>query len=248
MNLPSIPLGASALPPRFADFDAADGELQAVRSAVDGHALPVWHWPGRNPGRGSMVLLPEIFGVDAFMRGQAQRWAAAGHAVFAPALFDRCDAGFVAAHDAAGIARGIDFMRRTPDAQALSDIEACVAHAAASVPGPVHLIGYCYGGRLAWSAAASIAGIRSAVVFYGNVLPQVQRQPRCPVMLHFGLLDDQMPAAEIGQALRTNAPMVLLHLYPQVGHGFVNPATPAFSPADAEVAWHRTTSFLDAVG
>jgi carboxymethylenebutenolidase len=218
--------------------------MLSLRSAHDGHLLPVSHVPARQPRRGAVVLLQEIFGVDAFIRGQARHWASAGYEVLAPALFDRCAPGFEAAHDPAGIERGFACVRSTPDAQALDDVRACVAYAAAH--GPVHVLGFCYGGRLAWRAAAQGWGIHSAVVFYGNVLAHVADRPKCPVMLHFGELDAHLPVAQIARELPQTSPMALLHLYPESGHGFVNEASTA-DRAAAALALRRSTSFLDAV-
>jgi carboxymethylenebutenolidase len=190
------------------------------------------------------VILHEIFGVDGFIRQQAHHWAARGYTVLAPALFDRCSAGLEAAHDSQGIAQGLSWLAATPDAQALSDIDACIAHARSD--GPVHLLGFCYGGRLAWTAAAHLPGVQSAVVFYGNVLVGAGEDPRCPVMLHFGALDAHLPVNRIMAELPHRAPMGIAHLYPHAGHGFVNPKSIDHRPDDAATALRRCGSFFDA--
>lgn len=168
--------------------------------------------------RGGLVLLHEIFGLDETMLRDAGRWSQAGYEVLAPSLFDRCERGFSSAHDGPGIERGMACLKKTPDDQALGDISTCVE---ALLPrGPVFVLGYCYGGRLAWAAAARLQGISAAVTYYGNVLAQVDVQPRCPVMMHFGGKDPHLPVAEIAMAMRQRHPYVQFKLYPHAGHGF----------------------------
>lgn len=193
--------------------------------------------------RGGLVLLHEIFGVDSNMSRDAQRWASEGFEVLVPSLFDRCEPDFTAPHDEGGIKRGFDCLRRTPDAQALGDIRACSERLAAD--GTVFVLGYCYGGRLAWLSANAIPGLAAAVTYYGNVLPHIELEPRCPVMLHFGAKDEQLPVADITAAMARRHEGTPVHVYASSGHGFNNDGAAGSDPGDAILARVRTQAFFE---
>ena len=195
--------------------------------------------------RGAIILLQEIFGIDANMAADAGRWAEAGFDVIAPSLFDRVEPNFTAHHSPEGIAKGFAAMQSTPDQQAIGDIAACVLWAEERGVGPIFIVGYCLGGRLAWRAAAALKGIAGAAVYYGDVLRHIDETPACPVICHFGGRDMHLPVAEIAAAMPVRHPAIPVHVYTGSGHGFNNAGAPDADPRDAEAARTLTRAFFE---
>lgn len=219
-----------------------DGET--LRSLHDGFDLGILHLQPRGTRLGGVVILQEIFGLDDFVRADAERYSAAGFEVIAPSLFDRASPGFAAAHDAEGIAEGLRLMQQTNDDAAMGDIAACVA--VLGRRGPVYQVGYCYGGRLAWQASALVDGINAASCYYGQIAAVAALTPRCPVICHFGRKDGHIDAEAARAAIGAEHPEVAVHIYENSGHGFNNEGTPDSDPADAALARARTLALFGA--
>ncbi|MEQ6332678.1 dienelactone hydrolase family protein [Sphingobium sp. MK2] len=202
--------------------------------------------PAGSP-RGTIILLQEIFGLDHNMCADADRWVAAGFHVIMPSLFDRVQRGFLAKHDKAGFAAGFAAMGETPDEQAIDDVRACIGWAKINAEGPIFVIGYCYGGRLAWLAANGCDGIAGAAVYYGDVLRHADVAPRCPLICHFGGKDPFLPGERFVNGIRDRHPTVPAHNYANSGHGFNNSGTPDADPRDADLARRRTLAFFSAI-
>jgi carboxymethylenebutenolidase len=209
---------------------SADGfEFDAYRSAPAGRV------------RGGVVVLQEIFGVNAHIRAVADRFAADGYVAIAPALFDRAEVGVEVGYDAAGMAKGRDLVGKLPLEGRLPDIAAAVAAAAGS--GRVGVVGFCWGGSLACLAALGLGGIAAAVAYYGSQAPRLlQSPPPVPIQLHFGEQDQAIPMAGV-VALRARCPALPVHSYP-AGHGFACDARGSYDRASAELAAERTREFL----
>ena len=138
----------------------------------------------------SIVIVQEIFGVNAHIRSVVDRFASFGYRAIAPALFDRVEPDVELDYDEAGIARGREIAMAIRG-DALRDVAAAVAHVGPT--GPVAVIGYCFGGSLAWAAAAQLP-IAAAVGYYGGQIhDMIELQPQVPTMLHFGELDHAIP-------------------------------------------------------
>jgi carboxymethylenebutenolidase len=217
----------------------------AVADQSDALSALVHTQPGA--ARGTVVLLQEIFGLDDNMHADAERWIGAGYNIVMPSLFDRVEKGFVAKHDEAGMKAGFAAMQNTPDAQALEDVRACVVLAKSLSDSPVFVVGYCYGGRLAWLAANGCDGIVGAAVYYGDVLRHADLAPACPVICHFGAKDPYLPGEKFVSGLKQTYPAVLSHNYIGSGHGFNNTGAPDADPADALLARDRTRAFFTAL-
>jgi carboxymethylenebutenolidase len=197
----------------------------------------------RPPGRpkGAVVVLQEIFGVNRHIRSITDRYAAAGWLAIAPALFDRVGRGLELGYGEADIQTARGYMMQIETDKALLDVAAAAAvvrHA-----GKVGVVGFCWGGRLAWLAACD-QPLNAAVSYYGARIGQnLAHTPRCPTMLHFGERDDHIPLSEVEQ-IRTAFPQGIIHLYP-AGHGFNCDERASYDAASAALAWQRTQDFLD---
>lgn len=211
-------------------------------TAADGHKLECWIDPARGARRGGVVILQEIFGVTAQLKGVAHRYAAQGYEVAIPALFDRSEPGAVIPFDAGP--RGRDLMLAADLGQTMMDIDAAV-QALQAGGGKVGVIGFCWGGGLALRAAQTL-DVAGAVAFYGTRLTQYLDRPlKAPLMAHFGTLDDHVPP-EMRDAAQACLPGMEVHLY-EAGHAFANDARPSFVAGAAELAHERTAAFLSRV-
>lgn len=206
-------------------------------SAPDGHRFAVWRsTPATGPVHGTVVVLQEIFGVNEHIRGVAGGYAAEGWVALAPAIFDRVESGVELGYDAAGVERGLAIARGGLDVElAVADIRATVA----SADGPVCLVGYCFGGLLAWLGACEIDGVVAASSYYGGgVAAQRDRTARCPVAFHFGAHDAHIPASDVA-ALRSAQPDAPIHVY-DADHGFNCEARASHDARAAALARRRT--------
>lgn len=196
--------------------------------------------PESNVG-GGLVVLQEIFGVNAHIRDVADDFATAGYHSVAPALFDRIAPDTELGYDGEDVQKGIAIRSRTSLGDTLADIEAAVE--AAAQAGRVGIVGYCWGGTLAYAAAAHVEGLAAAVGYYGSgIANMLAGQLRCPVLLHFGDRDKSMPLTDV-EKIRRAHPDITIHVYP-AEHAFNCTARPSYNPAAADLARQRTLDFL----
>jgi carboxymethylenebutenolidase len=209
-------------------------------TASDDHVLDAYevHPDG---AAASVVIVQEIFGVNAHIRSVVDRYASFGYRAIAPALFDRGERGVELGYDDAGRTRGIELVMPIAFDAAMLDVAAAVDHV--SDTGPVAVIGYCFGGSVAWIAACDLP-IAAAVGYYGGqVYGMRDRVPRVPTMLHFGELDHGIPLDQV-QAIAEAHPEVPLHVYAGADHGFNCDARPQHDGRSAAIALGRTLEFL----
>jgi len=212
-------------------------------TAADGHVLQAWVARPAGKPRGAIVVLQEIFGVNAHIRSVCERWAAEGWLAIAPALYDRVARGTETGYDPQGVARGRAAKEKLGDATALRDVQAAVALARAE-GGRVAVMGFCWGGTLAWLAAARLPGVDAAIAYYGtNIAGYLDEAPKVPVLLHFGEQDTHIPPEHV-QKIAAAWPGLALHRYP-AGHGFNCDERPAYDAPSAQLAATRTREFLE---
>jgi carboxymethylenebutenolidase len=213
-------------------------------TAGDGHRFQTYCARPRLAPRGAVVVIQEIFGVNAHIRAVCDRFTADGFVAIAPSLYDRAERGVELAYGPEGVARGREVRQQVTDDMAMLDVAATVAWAR----GQGHkagVIGFCWGGTLAWLAAARLAQVSAAVAYYGtNIAGYVQEAPKVPVLLHFGEQDQHIPPPHV-EKIRAAHPAIDMHLYP-AGHGFNCDERASYEPASARLAWERTQAFLAA--
>jgi carboxymethylenebutenolidase len=216
------------------------GETISIKSrAADGFAFAAYHAAPAGERKGGVIVVQEIFGLDEHIRRDVDRWASLGFEAVAPSLYDRREPGFTAGHDQAGMVAGITHARATPLDQALADIAACRDYLAPR--GKVFIVGYCYGGSLAWLAAGKVEGLSGASSYYGSLVQaNAELPPMCPVILHLGRLDAGIPADEVKAAVQGAHPQVPVHIYEDAGHGFNNEDPARHNNDSAELARKRT--------
>jgi carboxymethylenebutenolidase len=209
-------------------------------TASDGHTLSAWTAGAVDAPHG-LVVVQEIFGVNRHMRSVCERFAAAGYPVVAPALFDRVERGVELGYRPEDVARGRELRSRVPDSGVISDIEASAQALAGKRLG---IVGFCWGGTVAWWGATRTTRFKAAVGWYGGGIAATRNEtPHCPVQLHFGETDASIPLADV-EAIRAAQPEVEIFTYPGAGHGFGCDERSSYSAKDASLAEQRTLAFL----
>jgi len=212
--------------------------------AADGHSLDAYEVKPAG-ARSAVVVIQEIFGVNSHIRAVVDGFAAAGYHAIAPALFDRAQAGVELEYTAEGVAAGRDYRSQLEWDDSMHDVAATVAHAAKT--GPVGLVGYCYGGSIAWLAAHA-GQVNAAVGYYGGQVYDFRdRAPQAPIMLHFGALDKGIPLDGV-QAVARMYPDVPVHIYDDADHGFNCDVRASSHPESAAIARKRTMAFFNQHG
>jgi carboxymethylenebutenolidase len=219
--------------------------MQIELAAADGHRLSAWRL-GPDDARHGLVVAQEIFGVNRHIRRVCERFAAQGYAVVAPALFDRAAPGSELGYTPEDVRQGLALRGRIDAAATLLDIEAAAAALRAGLPAGagIGLIGYCWGGTVAWHGATRSQCFGATIGYYGGGIAAAKDEaPHCPVQLHFGEADHGIPMADVA-AIRAAQPGVEVFTYPGAQHGFSCDERSAFSPTDAALAEQRALGFL----
>jgi len=221
------------------------GETIKIAGA-DGFEFSAYHEPAFTPSKGGVIVIQEIFGIDRHVRADVERWAKMGFHAVAPSLYDRREWGFTAEHDPAGMQAGIGHARATPIEQALTDIAACRDFLKAHGAEKVCVVGYCYGGSLAWLSACQLDGLAAASSYYGSMVQaNAALTPKCPVIVHLGRTDHGIPADEVQAAVAAHNPGVPVYIYEGAGHGFNNESPERYNAEAADLARHRTLELFD---
>ena len=211
--------------------------------ASDGHTFGAYRAQPDGKTRAGLVVIQEIFGVNSHIRNVADRFAAVGFDALAPALFDRTERGLELGYQPDDIDRGRAVRARVSNDEALLDLDAAIRFLARTGR-PVAVVGYCWGGSLAWAAATRLRGLACAVSYYGGeVAKMADEQPHCPVMLHFGETDHAIPMEQV-ETVRAKHAALPLFTYP-AGHGFSCDARGSFHAPSAALALKRTVAFLN---
>ncbi len=199
---------------------------------------------GTHPG---IVAIQEWWGLDDWVKAQADSLAAHGYVVFATDLYDgkvaydqetahQLMSGLVDEDVMAKLRASVQFLREREDVR---------AHA-------IGVIGWCMGGKYAIRFAAADPGIRACVLYYGAPLtdPRATRNIQAPVLGNYGAEDEGIPPEQVKKfeaALRKAGKSTDFKVYPGAGHAFANENNPwgGYRPDAAKDAWQRTLAFLD---
>ena len=218
-------------------------------TAVDGAKIPAYVAKPEGTPRGAIVVLQEIFGVNAHIRSVADRYAAQGYVAVAPAMFARVKANVELGYTEEDMKTGFALkgaVEALPEPGVLRDVEAAVAHAAALVPsGKVGVVGFCWGGLMTWRAACTLPSVSAAVCYYGGGMTgekEANRQALCPVLAHFGSKDHYISLESV-EAFKLAQPKVEVHVY-EADHGFNCGQRGSYSAAAAAQAMERTLAFF----
>jgi carboxymethylenebutenolidase len=124
---------------------------------------------------------------------------------------------------------------------ALKDVAAALSNVESA--GKAGIVGYCWGGTVAFKAACNVPGLRAAISYYGGGVPGlIALKPQCPVMFHWGETDQSIPldkAKEFAAAHKDQA-----HYFYAAGHGFNCDQRGSYNAEAAKLARQRTLEFL----
>jgi carboxymethylenebutenolidase len=191
----------------------------------------------------TVILLQEIFGVNAAMRAAADDLAANGFVVLAPDLFWRSGPRIELGYGDADMKSAVAYWQQFDLEAGISDVEATIA-AARQLPcctGGIGLLGFCLGGQLAVKASARMP-VDAVVSFYGVQLGKSLDEIaslRCAAQFHFGDADPHVPVETrnaIGRLAEDNEQLVMF-VYPGAGHAFFN----AFRPIGFDASAHEAS-------
>jgi len=211
-------------------------------TAADGHQFSAYR-AGPDHAECGLVVVQEIFGVNRHMREVCDDFAQQGYAVISPALFDRTESGVELGYTPDDVQSGIALKARVSDNAAMADI----ATAAAALGGMrLGIVGYCWGGTIAWFGATRSNLFAAAVGWYGGGIAATRMEtPHCPVQLHFGEDDHGIPPDSV-DSIRTAQPAAEVFTYAGAGHGFGCNERASYAPAAATLAQQRTLAFFTA--
>jgi carboxymethylenebutenolidase len=202
---------------------------------------------GSGPG---IVLLQEIFGVNASMREVADDYAEEGYVVLVPDLFWRIQPGVDLGYGEADFAKALDYYQRFETGLSIKDV-ACALKALRARPeckGKVGALGFCLGGQLAYLTAAR-TDVDCAVSYYGVGIDADIGEAKaitCPILFHFAELDKYAPAEardaiKAGFAGRSD---VEFYLYPGCDHAFAAVERASFDKPAALMAHSRSIALF----
>ncbi|HTY93165.1 MAG TPA: dienelactone hydrolase family protein [Steroidobacteraceae bacterium] len=209
--------------------------------ARDGHEFSAWLAAPAAKPRGAVVVIQEIFGVNAHIRAVADGYAAEGYVAIAPALFDRVRRGVELGYTPETMKEGFGYVQQLQREKTLLDLAACIAvvkHA-----GRTGVVGFCWGGRMAYVAACELTLACGVAYYGGGIAQELGRVPKCPMLYHFGGLDTHIPQSDVDK-IRAVDTRGTFHVYPDAEHGFNCDMRGSFNPAAAQLARQRTLAFL----
>lgn len=223
---------------RWIDIPADGGSFQGYL------ALPK---TGTGP---AVIILQEIFGVNAHIRSVADQYAADGYVALAPDVFWRTQPRVELGYDGADREKAMELLQKTNLDAAVGDVGASAQalRALPEVTGKVAAIGFCFGGRLAYLAAAQ-ESVDLAVAYYGggiqNQLDQADKI-KTPIQFHYGELDAHIPSDAVASvrdrfAGRSDSE---LYLYQGADHGFNCGDRASYNAKASALAHGRTLTFL----
>jgi len=210
-------------------------------TASDGHKFSAYVAEPAGKAKGALIVVMEIFGVNSHIRKVTDEYAAAGYLAIAPAFFDRAqrdlDVGYTPPE--IDVARGL--MQKMNFNDAVKDAEAAKQHVASA--GKTGIIGYCWGGALAFKAACNVDGLACAVSYYGGAIPSmINEKPKCPVMFHWGETDQSIPLEKANEVEAKHKDQI--HYYYPAGHGFNCDQRGSYNADSSKLAGERTLEFL----
>jgi carboxymethylenebutenolidase len=211
-------------------------------TSADGFTLDAYEAKPSGDAKGCVVVIQEIFGVNAHIQEVCDGYADAGYIAVAPALFDRVEAGIELGYDDDGMTSGVDIaFSKLQMPNSLADVQAAINYLAGQ--GKVGVVGYCFGGLLTYLSAANADNLTCASGYYGGgIAGMLDNKPKVPTILHFGELDAHIPMSDVDAIKAANAD-VPVYVY-DADHGFNCDHRASYNEPASKLARQRTLDFF----
>jgi carboxymethylenebutenolidase len=228
---------------------------ELVLESADGTRVAAFAATPDEPSGNAVVILPDVRGLYRFYEELALRFAEHGHAAIAVDYFGRT---------AGAAKRGDDFeymphVDQTTQEGIQADVGAAVARLEEDGCGGIVTVGFCFGGRNSWLAAASGHGLAGAIGFYGRPGagrdgtpgPALRaRELEAPILALMGGADAGISADDVAAFERALQEAAVEHevvVYPGAPHSFFDRKQDEYSDASAD-AWRRVLAFIERYG
>jgi carboxymethylenebutenolidase len=206
--------------------------------AGDGHHLDAYLADALPKPRGGIVVIQEIFGITRHIRAVTDQYAAAGFTAIAPALFDRVERNVDVPYTE--MAKGFSYVQRLKNENVMLDVQAAIDRVKSA--GKVGLVGYCWGGTIAYLASARLDVAATIAYYGGGINNHTAEKPRCSIMFHFGEKDSHIPKSAVDK-IRADVPAGIFNIYP-ADHGFNCTDRASYEPESAKLALQRSLEFF----
>jgi carboxymethylenebutenolidase len=212
----------------------------------DGRSIKMYVARPRSESIGNIVLIQEIFGVNHHIRNVCNMFAEEGFLTIAPSLFDRVNPNVDLSYNEQDIEKGIELRKKLDWENVYKDV--ALAHKVVNEisMNNTAVLGFCYGGSVAWRCSANLDIFQSAVCYYGGEIPAFKNEkPTIPTLAHFGLRDTHIPQEEVRKIKALN-PEIIMYVY-DADHGFNCDERDSYNKEAADLAFKRTLEFLKKV-
>jgi carboxymethylenebutenolidase len=211
-------------------------------TAADGHRFDAYRAEPAGKPKGGLIVVMEIFGANSHIRQVADQFAADGYLAIAPAFFDRAERNFESGYTPPEIDKARALMQKMNFGDVMKDVDAAMKNIASA--GKTGIVGYCWGGSVAFKAACDIPGLACAVPYYGGKIPEmIGQQPKCPVQFHWGETDASIPLDK-AKAAAAAYNQYDHFFYPNAGHGFNCDQRGSYNADAAKLARSRAMDFF----
>lgn len=174
-----------------------------------------WRADPAIPAKGAVIVVQEIFGLNSHIRAIVEQYAKHGFIAIAPALFDLIEHDIELGYTEADVARGRELRTQLGEDRAVDCVRAAMEEVEAE--GFVGVVGYCWGGTIAYLTCARL-GLPAVSYYGGGTVPYLHESPSSALMLHFGANDPLISADDVAKH-RDALPDAEFHVWP-AGHGF----------------------------
>lgn len=198
--------------------------------------------------KGGVVIVQEIFGVNSHIRAVARHYAQLGYVAWAPAFFDHIETGIELSYGPEDFAIARPMVAKLGWDVPVEDARIAGEALKTTLPASrrkIALVGYCWGGSLAWLTATRLPRTYAAAVsYYGRQALDFQNEtPGIPLILHFGKKDEHIPVDQASALAKTH-PDVPVYFY-EAGHGFNCDMRKDHDGVAANLAEQRTLDLIE---
>ncbi|MBT4739977.1 MAG: dienelactone hydrolase family protein [Rhodospirillaceae bacterium] len=210
-------------------------------TAADGHSFDAYLAEPDGMSKGGVVVVQEIFGVNDHMIDVTDEFVRHGYTAICPAFFDRVEPGVVLSYTDFG--RGREIVGELADDAVVADLNAAADRVRPA--GKVGVIGYCWGGAIAFLGACK-ANVNCGVSYYGTRLIQYSPQmtPKVPMQYHYGETDKSFPMDAVEKVM-AEQPGGQHFVYPDADHGFSCDGRPQYNAEATKLALERSLKFFE---